>query len=59
MTTLVLANAVLVGPQNKIGHPAHIHKQFKQVPVVSNVRGCTSGGVYVPCIYKHARCELL
>ena len=23
------------------------------------VRGCTSSGVYVPCIYTHARWELL
>ena len=22
--------------------------------ITSNVRGCTSGGVYVPCVYTHA-----
>ena len=32
----VLANAVFrAEPQNKIGHPAHSHKRFKQVPAAS------------------------
>ena len=31
-----------VGPQNKIGHPAHRHRQVKQVPVLS-ARGIKIG----------------
>ena len=35
----VIANAVFrVGPRNKIGHPAHSHKRFKQVSAVSAYR---------------------
>ena len=32
----------------------------KQLPVIMNIifSGCTSGGVYVPCIYTHTRWEL-
>ena len=35
LTILVLANAVYLGLLNKIGHHAHNHKQYQQVPVVS------------------------
>ena len=36
LTILVLANAIYhLGLLNKIGHHAHNHKQFQQVPVVS------------------------
>ena len=39
LTALVLANAAsCVGLQNKIDHPAHSHKQFKQVVMVRACR---------------------
>ena len=34
-----------------------VHK-LHQMDILRYIRGCTSGGVYVPCIYMHARCEL-
>ena len=48
---LVLANAVsCVGPWNEIGHPAHSHKQFRQVCMMSACRMGTSTCVVVECM---------
>ena len=32
-----------------------MYRVFTRMPDESYLRGCTSGGVYVPCIYTHAR----
>ena len=49
---LVLANAIShVGPRNKIGHPAHSHKLFKQDPLMAAKHVfCASINIYLEMV---------